>query len=157
MPSSRAVIGAAAVGAAGEYFLDPDNGKRRRHIARDKALAWIRRSSRKAVAEAERAAEYASGKAQGIAHDLGAEPGRDPSLLNDPALKAKVESVVFRSPEVPKGSVDVNVENRVVYLRGEVPDQGMIERLVHEVEAIEGVAEVHTLLHEPGATAPMKR
>jgi osmotically-inducible protein OsmY len=156
MPSSRAVLGAATVGAVGEYFLDPQNGRRRRHVARDKALSWIRRARRKAAGLVQRAASEVAGKARHIAHDLSGEE-RDPSRLNDPALQAKVESIVFRSPDVPKGSINVNVENRAVYLRGQVPNERMIERLVHQIEAINGVAEVHTLLHEPGATAPMKR
>jgi osmotically-inducible protein OsmY len=157
MPSTRAVLGAATVGAVGEYFLDPQNGKRRRHVARDKAVSWVRRPARKAVAEAERKASYVAGKAQGVAHwaTTGGDQ-RDPARLNDPALKAKVESIVFRPAEMPKGSIDVNVENRVVYLRGEAPNEETIERLVREIEAIDGVAEVRSLLHEPQATAPHK-
>jgi hypothetical protein len=157
MPSTRAVLGAATIGAVGEYFLDPQNGKRRRHIARDKALAWIRRPARTAAAETGRRASYFAGKAQGVAHGVSGEGGqRDPSLLNDPALKAKVESVVFRPAEIPKGSIDVNVENRVVYLRGEVKQPEMISRLVSEVGSVEGVEAVHSLLHTPGTPAPMK-
>jgi hypothetical protein len=157
MPSTRAILGAATAGAVGEYFLDPQNGKRRRHVARDKVLAWIRRPARKVTAEAQRRASDLAGKAQGLAHQAatGGEQ-RDPSRLNDPALKAKIESIVFRPAEIPKGSIDVNVENRVVYLRGEAPDEETIERLVREVEAIDGVAEVHSLLHEPQATASRK-
>jgi osmotically-inducible protein OsmY len=157
MPSTRALVGAATVGAVGEYLLDPQNGKRRRHVARDKAVAWIRRPARKAAAEAERRASYVAGKAQGVAHraTVGGDE-RDPSRLNDPALKAKVESIAFRPAEIPKGSIDVNVENRVVFLRGEVADEETIARLVREVEAIDGVAEVRSLLHEPEATASRK-
>jgi osmotically-inducible protein OsmY len=157
MPSTRTVVGAAAAGAVGEYFLDPQNGKRRRHVARDKAFAWVRRPARKAAAEAERRASYFAGKARGVAHQatVGGDE-RDPSRLNDPALKAKVESIVFRPAEAPKGSIDVNVENRVVYLRGEAPDEETIERLVREVEAVDGVAEVRSLLHVPEATASRK-
>jgi osmotically-inducible protein OsmY len=155
MPSIRTVVGAAAVGAVGEYFLDPHHGRRRRHVARDKALSWIHRTRRKAARVVQRAASEVAGKAQRISHELNGE-GRDPSRFNDPALKAKVESIVFRPADVPKGSINVNVENRVVYLRGQVPNERMIERLVHEIEAIEGVREVHTLLHEPRATPSMK-
>jgi osmotically-inducible protein OsmY len=157
MPSARAVIGAAAAGAVGEYFLDPQNGRRRRHVARDKALAWVRRPTRRAVAETERRASYYAGKAEGLVHwaKTGGEE-RDPSRLNDAALKAKIESVVFRPADFPKGSININVENRAVYLRGEVPDERMIERLVNEIEAIDGVGEVHSLLHEPGASASHK-
>jgi hypothetical protein len=41
--STRAVSAAGAVGLAAGYFLDPESGKRRRDIARDRALAVVRR------------------------------------------------------------------------------------------------------------------
>jgi hypothetical protein len=42
-PSTKAVGAAGAIGLAAGYFLDPDSGKRRRHVARDRALGMIRR------------------------------------------------------------------------------------------------------------------
>ena len=155
MPSIRTVVGAAAAGAVGEYFLDPHQGRRRRHLARDKALSWIHRTRRPAARGVHRVVSEAAGWVERISHELTGEH-RDPSRFNDPALKAKVESIVFRPADVPKGSINVNVDNRVVYLRGQVPSERMAERLVHEIETIEGVREVHTLLHEPGATPSMK-
>jgi osmotically-inducible protein OsmY len=156
MASSRAVLGAVTGGAVGQYFLDPQNGKRRRHIARDKARAWIRRPIRKAVAKTERRASYVSGKAHGVVHQMTSDGDfRDPSRLNGPALQAKVESVVFRPAEIPKGAININVEDGVVYLRGEVEPE-MINRLVSAIESVEGVAGVRSLLHAPGAPAPMK-
>ena len=151
------MIGGATVGAVGEYFLDPDNGARRRNLVRDKALAWIRGPFQTVAAEAERKASYVAGKAQGVIHKVkvGGDE-RDASRLNDPALQAKVESVVFRLAEIPKGSINVNVEDRVVYLRGEVEQLEMINRLIGEVEKVEGVEEVRSLLHTPGTSAPMK-
>jgi hypothetical protein len=41
--SKKAVGAAGAAGLAAGYFLDPESGTRRRHIARDRALALIRR------------------------------------------------------------------------------------------------------------------
>jgi osmotically-inducible protein OsmY len=32
----------------------------------------------------------------------------------------KVESIVFRKHDVPKGQININAENGVVYLRGQV-------------------------------------
>lgn len=153
-----AIPAAAALGAAGEYFADPVDGKRRRHVARDKIAASFRRPARKAVAETERTARYAEGVAHGIQHRVGIDRAgsHDPSLLNDPGLEAKVESEIFRSPDAPKGAVSINVENRVVYLRGEVASQAEIERLVNSVKAVDGVGEVRSLLHVPGEPAPMK-
>jgi hypothetical protein len=41
--SKKAVGIAGAAGLAAGYFLDPESGKRRRDVARDRALALIRR------------------------------------------------------------------------------------------------------------------
>jgi osmotically-inducible protein OsmY len=80
----------------------------------------------------------------------------DSEPLNDPTLARKVESEIFRSAEAPKGRVDVNAEDGVVYLRGEVPDEAAIEALVSATGDVEGVDRVESLLHTPGAPARMK-
>ena len=53
-----------AAGAAAEYFLDPESGRRRRHLAHDRSLAMLRRRSREAV----RRGKYLEGVAEGLAH-----------------------------------------------------------------------------------------
>ena len=151
------VAGAIAAGAAGAYFLDPDNGKRRRHAARDRALALIRRPARTALREAERRASYAQGVVKGAMHKA-TSPGdeRDASRLNDPALAAKVQSEVFRDPDAPKQAVSVNVEGGVVYLRGELGSREDIDGLVAATKEVDGVGEVRSMLHLPGEAAPDK-
>jgi hypothetical protein len=47
--SMKAVGVAGAAGLAAGYFLDPDSGKRRRHVARERALALIRRGAEPAA------------------------------------------------------------------------------------------------------------
>jgi osmotically-inducible protein OsmY len=134
-----------AAGAAGAYFLDPDQGKRRRHIARDKATSLFRRGA----AEAQRKAQYAGGKAAGKVQE--ATPSqRDPARdLNDPALARKVESEIFRGEDAPKDKVVVNVEEGIVYLRGEVETPGQASALAQAARAVEGVENVQSLLHLP--------
>jgi osmotically-inducible protein OsmY len=75
-------------------------------------------------------------------------------IVDDQALKAKVESEVFRETEAPKGDVNVNVELGVVYLRGQLEDQSLIEELEQRVRAVQGVNGVENLLHTPGTEAP---
>jgi hypothetical protein len=43
--SKKAVGAAGAVGLAAGYFLDPASGRRRRNVARDRALGLMRRGS----------------------------------------------------------------------------------------------------------------
>lgn len=76
--------------------------------------------------------------------------------LNEPALEAKVETVLFRPEDAPKGSVVVNVEERRVVLRGQVESSERIEELVRRAEEIEEVLEVESLLHLPGEPAPTR-
>lgn len=81
---------------------------------------------------------------------------RDTSRLNDPALAAKVESEMFRPADAPKKSVDVNVAQRVVYLRGQVKSTEQMESLVAKAREIDGVSRVENLLHLPGEPARHK-
>lgn len=83
-------------------------------------------------------------------------PGSGRADLNDPALAGKVESEIFRDTGVDKSKVLVNVENDVVYLRGEVASQDQIKALVSGAGKVAGVRGVESLLHLPGEPAPMK-
>jgi hypothetical protein len=74
--------------------------------------------------------------------------------LNDSALKDKVESEIFREPDAPKDKVSVNVEDGVVYLRGQLDDRQAIERLADAAAKVEGVRSVESLLHTPDQPAP---
>jgi|SRR5919109_1517786 osmotically-inducible protein OsmY len=150
--SSRSLLIGAAAGAAAVWFLDPNDGARRRNVVRDKAFKY----ARKGGAEAERKARYAAGQAKGVAYEAAptgdkAEPAE---RLNDPALARKVETEIFRAAEAPKGDVSVNVESGVVYLRGEVADEEVISRLAEEAARVDGVRGVENLLHTPGTPAP---
>lgn len=76
------------------------------------------------------------------------------TVVDDQTLKAKVESEVFRETEAPRGDVNVNVDLGVVFLRGQLEDQSLIEELEQRVRAVQGVNRVENLLHTPGTEAP---
>jgi osmotically-inducible protein OsmY len=138
----RDFLAGAAVGAAGAYFLDPDNGTRRRHIARDRSLA----KGRDVAREAERKASYAEGVAEGVVAKATPGSGGAAEELNDPALAAKVESEIFRPADAPKDKVDVNVEDHVVYLRGHLESGDQAKQLVEAARRVEGVRDVESLI-----------
>jgi osmotically-inducible protein OsmY len=145
---SLAIFGA---GYAAAWFLDPDSGARRRNVTRDKAFCYARMG----LVEAVRKADYASGVAKGAAHAVTPSgDGDEAERLNDPALARKVESEIFRDADAPKGSVNVNAEDGVIYLRGQVEEAETIERLVAAAQRVDGVREVKSLLHTPGTPAP---
>ena len=141
----------ATTGLAVMYLLDPQQGKRRRHVLRDRVTARMRRAAR----EGERKARYSAGKARGAVADA-TSPGRDSSELNDPALAAKVESELFRPPDAPKATVDVNVERGVVYLRGEVASEDQVQDLIQRAQRVDGVVRAESLLHLPDEPASHK-
>jgi osmotically-inducible protein OsmY len=134
----------AAIGAAAAWFLDPNDGTRRRNVVRDKTTKYARRGKEEAARKATYAGETVKGKATAVAPGTEREPAGE--RLNDPALKAKVESEIFRDPDSPKGQVSVNVEDGVVYLRGELDDEAKIEGLREAAARVEGVRGVESLL-----------
>jgi osmotically-inducible protein OsmY len=141
-----AVAAAIAAGASLEYLLDPADGKRRRHVLRDKTLATGRRLARRGAQQA----RYAEGKAEGAVRAATSSP----APVDDQTLADRVRTEIFRRPEAPKGGVNVGVVDCVVTLRGEVEDAAQIQRLVDDARAVPGVRSVQNLLHTPGVPAP---
>jgi osmotically-inducible protein OsmY len=97
-------------------------------------------------------AQYAAGKAKGAASAV--TPGG--TRLQEPddvTLARKVETHIFRSHEAPKGSVSVDVQAGVAYLRG-VATPEWIDRLAEEARQVEGISGVKNLLHTPGTPTP---
>ena len=74
----------------------------------------------------------------------GVTGGKD---YDDVTLARKVETELFRPADAPKGQVSVNVNDGVVELRGELPDQKQIDELGESARKIGGVIDVRTLLH----------
>jgi hypothetical protein len=71
--------------------------------------------------------------------------------LNDPALKAKVESELFQQEaDVDKSRLSIGVADGVVTLRGELDSRERIESVAEAVSLIDGVRRVENLLHLPG-------
>jgi gas vesicle protein len=140
----------AAFGAAFAFLFDPQSGRRRRHELRDRTLALFRRSGRRA----ERSGRAVGARAQGVSQRV-QHLREEPKDLDDVTLARKVETEIFRPADVPKERINVNVQNGVVQLRGEIDRPDMIEELVEKTRSVQGVREVENLLHTPGTQAPM--
>jgi osmotically-inducible protein OsmY len=143
----------AAVGAALMYFFDPSDGKRRRNVLVDRIGGFFRGSGRKA----EGAGRYAGSQAHGLKQKATHLREEEKPQPNDATLKAKVESEIFREAGRPKDKVDVNAENGVVYLRGEVDEPELITELEAQTRKVQGVQGVENLLHLPGEPVPTKQ
>jgi hypothetical protein len=139
------------LGWLGAYLFDPRLGRGRRVFARDWLLARGRRLLRRGERAQRHLTATAHGKTQAFLHRKEA-PKPQP---DDVTLAHKVETIIFRDADVPKGQISINAENGIVWLRGEVPDQTMLEALVERTREIAGVRRVESLLHLPGQDAPM--
>jgi osmotically-inducible protein OsmY len=115
------------------------------------AIAWLAKNKDTAKAYVDKYAGQAKGVATSVTPGVGPEPAEE--RLNDPALARKVETEVFRDDAIAKGNVAVNVEYGVVYLRGEVPSQDVIDELTTRARAVDGVRAVENLTHLPGEPA----
>ena len=135
-----AVLG--GIGAALAYFFDPDSGRRRRALARDRSAAWLR-SQRET---AQRKSRYASDRVEGIKHEI--VGSTEIEAPNDATVAQKIQSEVLRHYDASR--VNVNVENGVAVLRGELKHPEEINALVRDVERVAGVRDVRSLLHLPG-------
>jgi osmotically-inducible protein OsmY len=115
------------------------------------AVAWLAKNKDTAKAYAERYGGQLKGAATTVTPGAGRAPAEE--RLNDPALVSKVESEVFRDDSLPKGSISVNAEYGVVYFRGEVPSQEVMEELTKRARDVDGVRAVENLTHLPGEPA----
>ena len=115
------------------------------------AVAWLAKNKDTAKAYAERYGGQIKGAATTVTPGAGRAPAEE--RLNDPALVSKVESEVFRDDSLPKDSISVNAEYGVVYFRGEVPSQELMDELTKRARGVDGVRAVENLTHLPGEPA----
>ena len=129
-----------AIGIVWGRLSDPSSGRRRRAMIRDRTGAYLRRSGRKAG----RLGSHARGFAKRTTHLR-----EEPKDYDDATLADKIKSEIFRPADVPKGQININVQNGLVQLRGEIPQPELIEELEAQVRRIHGVRDVENLLHPP--------
>jgi gas vesicle protein len=150
----KTFLAGGVTGAVAAYFFDPDRGRGRRTKTRDQLFGKARALGRKT----ERAGRAIEAEADGaylrITHQEEQTPAED---YDDVTLARKVESELFTSDDFPKGSININVVDRVAELRGEVRTPDDIKSIEQRVRDIHGVRDVHNFLHLPKTPAPNKR
>jgi len=140
----------AALGGALVFFLDPEKGRDRRAMASRQVEKVLRRGS----TALEDSAPAIARRAEGVSQLAGRQNAPDDTSPNDPTLAQKVESEIFRDPSLPKGQININAENGVVVLRGQLDNSDQIRRVEESVRGIPGVEGVENLLHLPDTPAP---
>jgi hypothetical protein len=134
------------------YFMDPERGRRRRHMLRDRLLARTRRVER-SIASVWRGA---AAEAYGVSHRLVHRVPREAEVADDETLRQRVESQLFRDRHVPKGNLNISCEHGMVILRGELESPTEISHVEDRVRSVPGVHGVQNLLHPRGTPAPNK-
>ena len=140
-------IVATATGAAVAYIFDPQRGRARRAQLADQATATVRHATRAAEHAVRTVTSTAEGKLEALT-----QGGSRVAPNDDVTLRDRAESILFRDPKVPKGSINLSAERGILVLRGEVPNARMRNKLEREAEKIEGAWGVQNLLHLPGET-----
>jgi len=136
--SSRAFL----IGAGAAFLLDPRQGRRRRHVLRDRSLALVRRGSRVGI----RKARFAGGHARGALAVSRRLLGTEERPADDATLVQRIRSEAFRAAGVPTKDVDVRVEDGVAILRGSVAGREAADGLVSRTAKVAGVRDVAAML-----------
>ena len=144
----RKLLTVGGIAAGLMYFFDREQGNARRKSLVQRVGGLFRSG----VQGGERAGRAVTSQAYGVTQKV-AHAREEPKDLTDETLKNKVETEIFRDAEAPKGQVDINVIDGVVYLRGEVGED-MIKDLEKAARKVGGVKDVENLLHTPGTPAP---
>jgi hypothetical protein len=147
----RFVLLGALAGAALMYLLDPQEGRRRRALARDKALHYARRSG---VLTA-RASRNLAGRARGLWHLVEKRmPWYKPAPVpeDDQFIKDRVQSELGHERDLPLHAVNFDCTDGIVRIRGTVPDADSARRLVERTAAVEGVRAAVSLMRLPDGT-----
>jgi osmotically-inducible protein OsmY len=147
MRSDLKTLGALGIGAVAMYLLDPDRGRRRRAILRDKAIRYAT-----AVEEAAgTTARDLANRTRGVWHEA-ASRFRDGEPVDDDVLVDRVRSRIGHVTSHPR-AIDVSCAEGEVTLRGDVLE-GERTRLLATVASTDGVAAVNDELDEELDDAP---
>ena len=132
-----------AAGAAAMYYLDPDAGRRRRAMTRDKSLA----AGRDLQENARQAGRRISDRAQGAVSEMGSavDTAMDDAPVSDQKLEARIRSQLGHMVDRP-GDIAVEVNDGHVVLSG-TASEDEVASLTRELAGMDGVADVENRMH----------
>lgn len=132
------LLGGLGLGAALMYVLDPERGKRRRTLVRDKAV----RAAHKARERLDARSRDWRNRARGAAAEVKAMARRED--VPDSVLEERVRAEIGRVVSTP-GAIDVSVIARTAALSGPVL-ASEVEELVARVRGVRGIEDVENRL-----------
>jgi uncharacterized membrane protein len=136
--AARLFLGAAAAGALSMYLLDPDHGRRRRAVMRDRLASGMSRLDDAASV----ASRDLRNRARGLAHEVRSRFTHEE--VPDEILCERVRSRLGWSVSHP-GAIEVAAQSGRVTLSGAVLEREYV-RLLRAVWAVRGVADVEDRL-----------
>jgi uncharacterized membrane protein len=142
------LVGAAGLGAALMYFLDPDRGARRRHLVRDR---FVHARVRTADALGSTTRDLRN-RTRGLAAEARSRLKRD--AADDDVIAARVRSEIGRVVSHPS-SILVSADQGHVTLGGPVL-AGEVDRLLSAARGVRGVRDIENRLevHESAEGVP---
>ncbi|HZH43810.1 MAG TPA: BON domain-containing protein [Lysobacter sp.] len=144
-----AILGAAATGAVAMYYLDPQLGRRRRALVRDKTVSAYHGAGDFTRTQTRRVGN----RVKGLVHAV--RPSGRP--LDDDQLRERLQSKIGRAVSHP-GAVHVDVDQGRVRLHGHVLTDEL-DTLLAVVSSLKGVASVDNQLEahdEPGSVPALQ-
>jgi hypothetical protein len=134
-----AFILGAGLGAALMFFLDPDSGRRRRVLVREKSARYAREARHRNAALLRHAGNRARGAAASVRHRLHPD-----EIVEDAILAERVRAALGHVVGDPQ-AVDIRVKCGIVVLKGPAREEQMDE-LVACVRNVSGVQDVENRL-----------
>jgi hypothetical protein len=138
MGTTRAFL----LGAGTTYFLDPAQGKKRRHVIRNRALRTLRRAGRFSFKKA----RFGLGHLRGLGAQMRNRAFPRPRSLDDRTVEQRIRSDVLRDVGLSRQDIDIRVEQGVVTLRGHVAGRSLADDLIDRVKHVPGVVDVAAML-----------
>ncbi|MEX0750564.1 MAG: BON domain-containing protein [Dehalococcoidia bacterium] len=151
------LIVGTAVGALAMFAFDPQQGRRRRALVRDRLAHMKNVMTRDVPNRVEKRGRFFRGVARGIVHETtDALPFNGHPIVDNETLVARVRSEALRDDHLKAGEIHVDAYEGCVTLRGQLEHPDAIRRLVRDAAHVEGVREVRNFLHLPGTPPPNK-
>jgi osmotically-inducible protein OsmY len=132
------LLGGLGLGAALMYVLDPERGKRRRGLVRDKAVS----AARKAGERLDARSRDLRNRARGVASHLKAKTR--PEEVSDAVVEERVRSEIGRAVSNP-GAIEVRGFEGIVTLSGPVL-ASEVDDLLSAARGVRGVEEIENRL-----------
>jgi osmotically-inducible protein OsmY len=132
------LLGGLGLGAALMYVLDPERGKRRRALVRDKAV----RAAHKTSDAIDARSRDVVNRARGVAAEVKAMTGREE--VSDAVLEERVRAAIGHAVSSP-GAVEVSAIGSTVMLSGAVL-ASELDDLLSTVRDVRGVEDVENRL-----------